>query len=88
MGSNTMPLWTVQLTDGEDEEVEAGLLATEGGALVALSDDGLMVRAWAPGRWQTVRQVTGADAHPAGRDRGKAGHRQGRDAILIDLPRG
>ena len=83
-----MPLWTVQLTDGEVEEVEAGLLATEGGALMALSDDGLMVRAWAPGRWQTVRHVMGADAHPAGRDRGKAGQAQGRDAVLVELPRG
>ena len=59
-----MPIWTVQITDGEDEKIEAGLLATEGGALVALSEDGLLTRAWGPGQWRTVRQVTGVDAHP------------------------
>ncbi len=33
-----MPIWSVQITDGGDEKIEAGLLATEGGAQVALSD--------------------------------------------------
>ncbi|MBB3083081.1 hypothetical protein [Geodermatophilus sabuli] len=62
-----MPVWTVQTTNGDDERVEAGLLATEGGALVALSEEGLMVRAWAPGQWRTVRHVGGAGAATSGR---------------------
>ncbi len=74
-----MPIWTVQVTDGEDETVEAELLATEGGALVALSEDGLLMRAWAPGQWRTVRQVTGVDAHPASQSMP--------DQVLIGLPR-
>ncbi len=75
-----MPIWTVQITDGEDEKIEAGLLATQGGALVALAEDGLLTRAWAPGQWRTVRQVTGVDAHPASQasEKGK---------LLIGLPR-
>ncbi|WP_369258774.1 hypothetical protein [Geodermatophilus amargosae] len=75
-----MPIWTVRITEGGDEEIEAGLLATESGALVALSEDGLLTRAWAPGQWQTVRQVTGVDAHPASRP-------DDEDAFLIGLPR-
>ncbi len=75
-----MPIWTVQITDGEDEKIEAGLLATEGGALVALSEDGLLTRAWAPGQWRTVRQVTGVDAHPASQSNET-------DKLLIGLPR-
>ena len=75
-----MPIWTVQITDSEDEKIEAGLLSTEGGALVALSEDGLLTRAWAPGQWRTVRQVTGVDAHPASQSNGK-------DKILLGLPR-
>ncbi len=75
-----MPIWTVQITDGEDERIEAGLLATQGGALVALSEDGLLTRAWAPGQWRTVRQVTGVDAHPASQS-----NEQGK--LLIGLPR-
>ena len=75
-----MPIWTVQITDGKDEKIEAGLLATEGGALVALSEDGLLTRAWAPGQWRTVRQVTGVDAHPASQSNET-------DKLLIGLPR-
>ena len=61
-----MPVWTVQVPSGEDERVEAGMLATEAGVLVALSEEGLMVRAWAPGRWWTARKLTGMDTHPTG----------------------
>ena len=75
-----MPIWKVQITDGEDEKIEAGLLATESGALVALSEDGLLTRAWAPGQWRTVRQVTGVDATPA------RPSNEG-DMLLIGLPR-
>ena len=39
---------------GEDEVVDAGMLVTDGGALVAFTEDGLMVRAWAPGEWRTA----------------------------------
>lgn len=74
-----MPIWTVQVTDGEDETIEAELLAVQGGALVALSEDGLLMRAWAPGQWRTVRQVTGVDAHPASQSM--------QDQVLIGLPR-
>jgi hypothetical protein len=75
-----MPIWTVQVTDGGDEEIEAGLLATESGALVALTEDGLLTRAWAPGQWRTVRQVGGVDPHPAGRS-------DEEDELLVGLPR-
>ena len=34
-----MPIWTVGTAKGQDERVEADLLTTEGGALLALSDD-------------------------------------------------
>ena len=61
-----MPIWTVQVVDGDDERVDAELLGTDGGALVALSAEGLMLRAWAAGHWQTVRLLTGPDAHPSG----------------------
>ncbi len=71
-----MPVWSVQIMDGEDEWVEAGLLATESGVLVALSDEGLVVRAWAPGEWRTVRQVD-VEPHPRAR----------RDNVLVGLPR-
>jgi hypothetical protein len=54
-----MPVWTVQNAGGEDELVEAGLLVTESAALVALSEEGLMMRAWAPGQWRTVRYTHG-----------------------------
>ncbi len=57
-----MPIWTVQTAEGEDETIEAGLVATEGGALVALADDGLLTRAWAPGHWRSVHRVADAGA--------------------------
>ena len=60
-----MSMWTVGRADGVDEEIEADMLATESGALVALSDDGLLLRAWAPGQWRTAGHVTGVRAHPA-----------------------
>ena len=56
-----MPVWSVQMAGG-DETVEAGLLATEGGALVALSPEGLVVRAWAPGHWEGVTCLVGLEA--------------------------
>lgn len=56
-----MPVWSVEIAGGNDEVVEAGLLATEGGALVALSPEGLVVRAWAPGHWETVRCLVGLE---------------------------
>jgi hypothetical protein len=74
-----MPLWTVQGEDGEEIKVEAALLATDCGALVALSEEGVLMRAWAPGSWCTVRQVTGQDAHPAGQG-------GGRQNVLVGLP--
>jgi hypothetical protein len=74
-----MPIWTVQITEGGDERIEAGLLATESGALIALSEDGLLTRAWAPGQWRTVRQVPGVDAYPASRSNDE-------DELLIALP--
>jgi hypothetical protein len=76
-----MPIWTVQSTDGGDEEIEAGLLATESGALVALTEDGLLTRAWAPGQWRTVRQATGVRPHPAPR------RPKDQDDLLVGLPR-
>jgi len=80
-GEIGMPVWTVQVAGVEDEIVEAGLVATEGGALVALSEDGLMVRAWAPGQWRTVRYMCGADADPADQA-------QDQDDALVGLDRG
>ncbi len=59
-----MPVWTVGIAGGADETVEAGLLTTEGGALVALSPEGLLVRAWAPGCWDTVTCVAGLLEQP------------------------
>jgi hypothetical protein len=52
-----MPVWTVQVAGSKEERVEAGMLATESGALVALSQQGLLLRAWAPGHWQAVLRV-------------------------------
>jgi hypothetical protein len=63
-----MPLWTVQTEDGQEHRAEAGMLVTEGGSLLALSEDGLLMCAWAPGHWRTVQLVTGVQAHPAGRE--------------------
>ena len=75
-----MPIWTVGTTEGLDERIEADLLTTEGGALLALSDEGLMLRAWAPGQWRTVGHLTGRDAHPAG-----TAHTH--DSVVVGLPR-
>ena len=74
-----MPVWTVQSTGGENEQVEAWALATEAGALVALAEDGLLVQAWAPGQWRTVRHHRQVDASPVGGGRG-AGN------VLVGLP--
>ncbi len=60
-------VWLVQAADGTEERIEAGMLATEGGVLVALSLEGVLTRAWAPGSWQTVRLLRGMEAHPAGK---------------------
>jgi muconolactone delta-isomerase len=75
-----MPMWTVARADGMDEQVEADALATESGALVALAEDGLLLRAWAPGQWQTVGQVTGVAAHPAGKA-------TARGPVVVGMPR-
>ena len=74
-----MCIWTVQTADGQDERIDAGLLATEGGALVAMSEEGLLIRAWAPGQWRTVRHVTDANAHPVRQGSGQEG-------VLLGLP--
>jgi hypothetical protein len=67
-GEHRMPgVWLVQAVDGAEERIEAGMLGTEGGALVALSLEGVLTRAWAPGSWQTVRLLSGMEAHPAGK---------------------
>jgi hypothetical protein len=74
-----MPVWTVQVAGGEDQRVEAGMLITESGALIALSqEESLVMRAWAPGQWLTVQHVDGMDTHPAGK---------GSESCLIGLPR-
>jgi hypothetical protein len=74
-----MPIWTVGTTKGQEERIEADLLTTEGGALLALSDEGLLLRAWAPGQWQTAGHVTGLAAHPAGK--------AGRSPVVVEIPR-
>ncbi len=76
-----MSIWTVQTLDTHEERIEAAMLATESGALIALSEEGLMVRAWAPGQWLSMRLHSGIEAHPAGK--GNA-----RDNVLVGLPRG
>jgi hypothetical protein len=59
-GEHNMPgVWQIHTADGTEERIEAGMLAIEGGALVALSLDGVLTRAWAPGGWQTVRLLSG-----------------------------
>ena len=75
-----MPIWTVGRADGMDEQVEADMLATESGALVALSEDGLLLRAWAAGQWRTAGRVTGVAAHPAGKS-------AARGPVVVDMPR-
>ena len=62
-----MSMWTVGGADGMEEQIEADMLATESGALVAFSDDGLLLRAWAPGQWRTAGHLAGVAAHPAGK---------------------
>src|SRR3712207_7649184 len=46
----------------QDERVEAWMLATESGALIAFSEEGLVLRAWAPGQWRTVRALEAVEA--------------------------
>ena len=72
-------VWLIQTADGTEERIEAGTLTIEGGALVALYMEGVLTRAWAPGGWQTVRILSGAEAHPAG-----TGHR-GNDVVALTL---
>ena len=62
-----MPVWTVQIANDEDELVEACLLATDGGALIALSEEGVLLQAWAPGEWRRARHVPPADRPPTRR---------------------
>jgi hypothetical protein len=75
-----MSMWTVGRADGVDEQIEADVLATESGALVALAEDGLLLRAWAPGQWRTAGRVTGMAAHPAGKATGSG-------PVVVGLPR-
>jgi hypothetical protein len=56
------------------------MLATEAGSLIAFSDEGLVLRAWAPGQWRTVRHLETAEAFRGGVD--------GRADVLTWLPRG
>jgi len=75
-----MSMWTVGRADGMDEQIEAEMLATESGALVALAEDGLLLRAWAPGQWRTAGHVAGVAAHPAGTS-------TARGPVVVGLPR-
>ncbi|WP_100500205.1 hypothetical protein [Geodermatophilus chilensis] len=75
-----MPAWTVQVAEDQDERVEAGMLATEAGTLIAFSEEGLVLRAWAPGQWRTVRHLETAEALPGGAD--------SRGDVLTWVPRG
>ena len=76
-----MPAWTVQIREDTDERVEAGMMATDAGALIAFSEEGLVLRAWAPGQWRTVRRLEEAE--------GLCGVESGaRDDVLSWLPRG
>ena len=56
---NMLGVWQIHTADGAEERIEAGMLAIEGGALVALSLEGVLTRAWAPGGWQTARLLSG-----------------------------
>ncbi len=76
-----MSIWTVQTVGAHEERIEAAVLGTESGVLVALSEEGLMVRAWAPGQWLSMRLHSGIEAHPAGK--GNASQN-----VLVGLPRG
>lgn len=75
-----MPAWTVQVAEDQDERVEAEVLATEAGALIAFSEEGLVLRAWAPGQWRTVRHLEAADVLRGGADGG--------GDVLTWVPRG
>ena len=74
-----MPVWTVRMPGGEDERIAADLLLVESGALMALSEESLLVRAWAPGEWRTVLQIDGAEPGQAA---------EGQAHALVGLPRG
>ncbi|HYX97903.1 MAG TPA: hypothetical protein VE823_22835 [Geodermatophilus sp.] len=56
----------MQVADDHDERVEAEMLATEAGALIAFSGEGLVLRAWAPGQWRTVRHLEAVEAFRGG----------------------
>ena len=75
-----MPTWTVQIAAGEEVRVEAEILATESGALVALSAEGTLLRASAPGQWRTVRHLDTREPDPAGAA-------DDRDGVLVGFPR-
>jgi hypothetical protein len=57
------------------------MMATDAGALIAFSEEGLVLRAWAPGQWRTVRRLEEAE----GLCSGEAG---ARNDVLSWLPRG
>jgi hypothetical protein len=42
------------------------MLATEAGTLIAFSEEGLVLRAWAPGQWRTVRHLEPVEAFRGG----------------------
>ena len=67
-----MPVWTVRMPGGEDERIAADMLLVECGALMALSEEALLVRAWAPGEWRTVLRIDGAEPDRARERHGKA----------------
>jgi hypothetical protein len=79
-----MPLWTVQTENGEEHRAEADMLVTEAGALIALSEEGLLTRAWAAGQWRSAQLLTGVQAHPAGGT--SEGHADFHDNVLMALP--
>jgi hypothetical protein len=72
-----MPVWTVRIADDREERVEAGLLATENGSLIAMSDEGLLLRAWAPGQWRTAQHCGDTAPQPRGRMHG---------SVLVGVP--
>ncbi len=74
-----MSVWTVRMPSGEDERIEAAIILLESGALMALSEESLIVRAWAPGEWRTVRHIDGADVQPADKEHGN---------FLVGIPQG
>ena len=76
-----MPVWTVRMPGGENERIAAEMLLVESGALMALSEESLLVWAWAPGEWRTVHRIDGADA-----DQAEERHEEAHG--LVPLPRG